>query len=83
MYAQAQSSIQQANELALQDFELHGPLLPDDPAVRVLADPQTSGGLLAGIPEANVAACLQQLRQLGFAAADIGVVTAAGGWRLQ
>ena len=83
LYAQAQSSIQQANELALQDYELQGPLLLNNPSVRVLADPQTSGGLLAGIPAEKGADCLNQLRKLGFAAADIGVVTASGSWRVQ
>ncbi|MEZ5557480.1 MAG: selenide, water dikinase SelD [Pseudomonadales bacterium] len=67
------SSLQSNNELALQDFELHG-VLPADPRVRLLADPQTSGGLLAGVAAARADACVAELRALGFDAAVIGTV---------
>jgi selenide,water dikinase len=38
----------------------------------LLLDPQTSGGLLAGLPEDKVAACLAALRRAGVAAVAIG-----------
>lgn len=41
----------------------------------ILFDPQTAGGLLAGIPADNVQACLQELKRLGYQdACVIGVV---------
>lgn len=45
----------------------------------LLADPQTSGGLLAGIPAARVVACLEALRAEGIDAVAIGTVEAADG----
>ncbi|HYM31468.1 MAG TPA: selenide, water dikinase SelD [Candidatus Cybelea sp.] len=41
----------------------------DNPAYALLFDPQTSGGLLAGVPAANARSCVDALRQLGYAAA--------------
>lgn len=41
----------------------------DGPMRAVLFDPQTSGGLLAGIPAARSAACLAELRSAGYAQA--------------
>lgn len=42
----------------------------------VLFDPQTCGGLVAGLPAADAAACLQALRILGYGqAAIVGVVS--------
>jgi selenide,water dikinase len=44
-------------------------------AYAVLFDPQTAGGLLAGVPGANVDACVNALRALGYGAATaIGTV---------
>ncbi|MBV9786243.1 MAG: hypothetical protein JO264_20765 [Acidisphaera sp.] len=40
----------------------------------LLVDPQTSGGLLAGLPHARAGACLAALRDAGVQAAVIGEV---------
>ncbi len=77
----APSSLQQANELALQDYTLQGSLRPDDARLRLLADPQTSGGLLAAIAADQMQNCLTRLREGGYQAAVIGEVT-ADGWKI-
>lgn len=41
------------------------------PHLPLLFDPQTSGGLLAGVPEDRAEACLTELRSLGYAASHI------------
>jgi selenide,water dikinase len=50
--------------------------LPDGPAVALLADPQTSGGLLAGVSAEAAQACVAALRQAGCEAAVVGRVVA-------
>ena len=52
----------------------------NDPALRALLfDPQTSGGLLAGVPQAEASACIAALAAAGHtAAAVIGRVDRAG-----
>jgi len=39
------------------------------PAYPLLFDPQTAGGLLAGIPRDQVSACIEELHQMGYSAA--------------
>lgn len=48
------------------------------PMVDLLIDPQTSGGLLAGVPAQQADACVAALRAAGLMAAEIGVVEAVG-----
>ena len=78
-----QSSLQNSNELALNDFELRGPLTPGDPRLRLLADPQTSGGLLASVPEDAVHDTLVRLLGLGYDAADIGEICDTQDWVIE
>ncbi len=49
------------------------------PLIDLLADPQTSGGLLAGVPAARAASCLAALRGAGIEAAIVGAVEPADG----
>ena len=50
-----------------------------DPLAALLIDPQTAGGLLAGVPADRAPVCLAELRGLGYGAAEIGFVTRASG----
>jgi selenide, water dikinase len=50
-----------------------------DPSMALLYDPQTAGGLLAGMPADRLEACLAELHGNGAGAACIGRVTAANG----
>jgi len=52
---------------------------PASPFAALLIDPQTAGGLLAGIPARSVPVCLAALREAGYRAAEIGVVEAMRG----
>jgi len=75
------SSIREANSRVLGDFECApsvGAALRD-----LLVDPQTSGGLLAGIPGDQAEACVAALWAAGYPdARAIGVVTTSG-WIVQ
>ena len=46
------------------------PGVSEDSRVALLFDPQTSGGLLAGVPAAAAAACVEELRALGYRSSD-------------
>jgi selenide, water dikinase len=50
-----------------------------DPLAALLIDPQTAGGLLAGVSADCAAACVAELGGLGYRAAEIGFVTHAAG----
>jgi selenide,water dikinase len=52
---------------------------PHAPLSALLIDPQTAGGLLAGIPSDQADACLAALLTAGYRAAEIGVVDALSG----
>ena len=52
-------------------------LLGDTPDTALLVDPQTSGGLLLGLPASRASDCLQALRDSGLDAAMIGEVEPA------
>jgi selenide,water dikinase len=52
-------------------------LLGDTPDTALLVDPQTSGGLLLGLPGSRAAACLEALVDSGLNAAIIGEVEPA------
>ena len=77
MQAGIVSSLQQVNERELTSVD-NGNFKPTDVRVRVLLDPQTSGGLLAAVKPERAEACMAGLRDAGYAgAAVIGRVCAA------
>lgn len=80
--AGVESSLQNANERALQDIRLKN-LSRSDARVRVLMDPMTAGGLLAGVPATSVKDCLTRLHQYGYQAACIGEVIQGRKGRIQ
>ena len=52
--------------------------LGNEPRTALLIDPQTSGGLLAGVAPARTEACLNALLAAGLTAAAIGIVEPVG-----
>jgi selenide,water dikinase len=82
LMATVSSSLQTANELALNDFELRGRTTLD-PRIRALADPQTSGGLLASIPINKAQSCITACNGAGYHAAVVGEVTSADQWLIE
>ena len=69
-----ESSLQPNNQQALDDFMTEG-CGRDGAECRLLADPQTAGGLLAGVPGSAADDCVRALRGCGYAqAAVIGTV---------
>ena len=70
-----ESSLQKNNEQIIEDCIYDCSSL--DPRLRMLADPQTSGGLLAGVDADYANACVSDLRRAGYADARvIGTVDA-------
>lgn len=72
--AGVRSTLYAENRAALGDATL-----PDTPRGALLCDPQTGGGLLAAVPEAEAKNVLERLRAAGYRAARIGAVTEAPG----
>ena len=64
------SSLHEANAQALDAFEI-APELSRDPRLQLLADPQTAGGLLVALPEANAARCVAALHEAGYRQAAV------------
>jgi len=71
------SSLHAGNSAAL--AALTGEAANDPALAALLIDPQTAGGLLAGVPAERAADCLAELHRLDYRAAEIGVVAPASG----
>jgi selenide,water dikinase len=66
------------SSLHSENVRLRHALQKPDQADPILFDPQTAGGLLAGIPASNADSCVSELKQLGYSSASIiGNVVAA------
>jgi selenide, water dikinase len=71
------SSLHAGNSIALST--LSGEAAQDPALAALLIDPQTAGGLLAGVPADRATDCLAELQRLGYRAAEIGVVAPRSG----
>jgi selenide,water dikinase len=71
------SSLHAGNSAAL--GSLAGEAARDPAIAGLLIDPQTAGGLLAGVAVDRAADCLAELHRLGYRAAEIGIVAPASG----
>ena len=71
------SSLHAGNSIALSS--LTGETAQDPALAALLIDPQTAGGLLAGVPADRATDCLAELQRLGYRAAEIGVVAPRSG----
>ena len=69
------SSLHTDNVAALAALDMH----QNHAIAPLLIDPQTAGGLLAGVPADLAAACCARLSDLGYRAAVIGSVMSARG----
>lgn len=79
LLAQGISSSLQADNLRLRRALRDPGAWVSHPRYPLLFDPQTAGGLLAGVPAAAAGACVAELRTSGYpAACVIGTVRAAG-----
>src|SRR5262249_8249337 len=72
LFARGITSSLHADNVATLAVLDYGHASPTDPIVALLIDPQTAGGLLAGMPAERTAASLAELRELGYRAAEIG-----------
>jgi selenide,water dikinase len=77
LFARGVASSLHADNLAA--LAVLSPAAQTHPIAPLLVDPQTAGGLLAGVPADRAAACLAELQGLGYRAAIIGHVTPARG----
>lgn len=69
-----QSTLSPANRRVRHAFQLQG-VSSDDPRYQLLFDPQTSGGLLASLPQTSAYTCLEALHAAGITAAAVGKCT--------
>jgi len=72
------SSLHADNVAALAVLD-NGHASPADPLAALLIDPQTAGGLLAGVPADRTTGCVAELCALGYRAAEIGFITRRAG----
>jgi selenide,water dikinase len=72
------SSLHADNVAALAVLD-NGHASPADPLAALLIDPQTAGGLLAGVPADRTTGCVAELCALGYRAAEIGFITRMAG----